>query len=136
MLAATVSLSRGLPTCTESPLGMVASTEPSSRTNRTLATVFSSAAGCSVGLVSWAHQGRPARQQARNKIARNPLEQRSFRRISSQTKGSTGALPLRTPNPSLNGEKGPSQRATFALQLERICRLLEQDPELTWIDRE
>ena len=72
------------------------STEPSSRTNLTLTTVFFwSSAGSSVGFVSWAHTERPARQQTKNKIARNLLEQRCFRRIFSQTKGSTGALPDR-----------------------------------------
>src|SRR5277367_3829564 len=114
MLAATVSLSKGLSTCTESPVGFVASTEPSSRTNRTLATGFCSTTGCSVGFGSWAHPGRPARQQARNKIARNPLEQRSFRRIFSQTKGSTGALLLRTPCTSLDAEKDRDQLEKFA----------------------
>src|SRR5271154_4577039 len=120
MLAATVSLSKGLSTCTESPVGLVASTEPSSRTNRTLATGFCSVTACSVDFGSWAHPGRPARQQASNKIARNPLEQRCFRRIFSQTKGSTGALPLRTPNPSLNGENGPGQPATKCFNQEEF----------------
>src|SRR5580704_7536201 len=109
MLEATASLSNGLPACTARLLGLGDSIEPSSCTRRTLTTTFCSTACSSVTFGSWAHPERPARQQASNKIARNPLEQRSFRRIFSQTKGSTGALPLRTPCTSLDAQKGRDQ---------------------------